>query len=172
MQKFTGLQYLQIDIASNFGLDKLDWDQRIAWVDESHAILEELLPRAETPAMYFAGVQALRRTEAGQPTGYPISLDAASSGLQLLACLTGCEASARLCGVISTGHREDAYTVIYQAMCDATGDVQKIGRPMVKRAVMTSLFSSTAEPRKVFGEGDLLKTFFQTMERMAPGARI
>ncbi|MGQ0565614.1 MAG: DNA-directed RNA polymerase [Gemmobacter sp.] len=170
MQTFTGLQYLQIDIASHFGLDKLDWDQRIAWAEENEEQLEDLLSRAETPAMYFAAVQAYRKTQKGQPTGYAISLDAASSGLQLLAVLTGCEASARLCGVVSTGHREDAYTVIYKAMCAEIGDAARIDRKDTKVAIMTSLYSSTAEPRRVFGEGELLRIFYQTMEAMAPGA--
>lgn len=171
MQTFTGLQYLKIDIASNFGLDKLDWDQRINWVDQNHANLESLLSEAETPALYHAGVQALRKTEAGQPTGYPISLDAASSGLQLLAVLVGCEASAKLCGVVSTGHREDAYKTIYNAMretMDSNSGV--ISREDCKRAIMTSLYSSKAVPKEVFGEGALLETFFHTMEVMSPGA--
>lgn len=170
MQTFTGIDYLKIDIASNFGLDKEDWDTRIAWVDAHEADLEKKLQEAEEPALYYAGVQAYRKTQKGEPTGYPISLDAASSGLQLLACLTGCEDSARLCGVVSTGHREDAYTVIYQAMCRQIGDTAKIERKDTKKAIMTSLYSSTAEPKRIFGEGALLDVFYETMETMAPGA--
>lgn len=170
MQIFTGLEYLKIDIASNFGLDKLDWQDRIAWVDAHEQDLEQKLQEAETPALYHAGVQAYRRTQQGLPTGYPISLDAASSGLQLLAILAGCEASARLCGVVPSGHREDAYTVIYKAMLEKIGDTAKIKRKDTKQAIMTSLYSSTSIPKKIFGEGALLKTFYQTMEEMAPGA--
>lgn len=170
MQTFTGLHYLQIDIASNFGLDKLDWDDRIAWTVAHEHKLEDLVRQAETPAMYHAAVQAYRKAQKGQPTGYAISMDAASSGLQLLALLTGCEKSARLCGVVSTGHREDAYTVIYKAMCAEIGDAARIDRKDTKVAIMTSLYSSTAEPRRVFGEGDLLRIFYRTMETMAPGA--
>ncbi len=170
MQTFTGIDYLKIDIASNFGLDKEDWDTRIAWVDAHEADLEKKLQEAEEPALYYAGVQAYRKTQKGKPTGYPVSLDAASSGLQILACLTGCEDSARLCGVVSTGHREDAYTVIYQAMCQQISDTAKIERKDTKKAIMTSLYSSTAEPKRIFGEGALLDVFYETMETMAPGA--
>ena len=170
MQTFTGMQYLAMDIASNFGLDKLDWDVRLAWVAENEEHLEDLLPQAETPALYYAAVQAYRATQRGEPTGYAISLDAASSGLQLLAVLIGCEQSARLCGVVSTGHREDAYTLIYNAMCAEIGDTSKIERKDTKRAIMTSLYGSTDVPKEVFGEGDLLQVFLRMMDIMAPGA--
>lgn len=170
MQTFSGLDYIKIDVASNFGLDKLDWDDRISWFDQNEDELEKLLPVAEEPALYFAGIQAYKAARQGKPTGYPISLDAASSGLQLLACLAGCEASASLCGVVPTGHREDAYTVIYQAMCAKTNDAARIQRKDTKAAIMTSLYSSQAIPKQVFGEGELLDVFYQTMEERAPGA--
>lgn len=170
MQTFTGLQYLKIDIASNFGLDKMDWDHRIAWVDDHEDQLEDMLNQAAEPALYHAGVQAYRKTQRGEPTGYPISLDAASSGLQILAALVGCEASSSLCGVVSTGHREDAYTRIYGAMCAKIGEAAKIERKHVKQAIMTALYNSTAMPKKIFGEGELLAMFYETMAEMAPGA--
>ena len=168
--EFSGIEYLKIDIAGNFGLDKENWDTRIAWVDQHETQLEELLNQAEEPALYYAGVQAYRKAQQGLPTGYPVSLDATASGLQLLACLTGCEASARLCNVVPTGNREDAYTNLYRIMCDKVGDKARIARKDVKQACMTSLYGSTAEPKRCFGEGELLNVFYQTMESAAPGA--
>lgn len=164
LSTFTGLEYLKIDIASHFGLDKLDWQDRINWVDEREDRLEQLLPQSEEPALYHAAVAAYRAAQRGEPVSHPISLDAASSGLQLLAVLSGCEDSARLCGVVSTGHREDAYMVITEAM----GHGAK--RADSKRAIMTSLYSSQAIPKEVFGEGEMLQIFYKTMETMAPGA--
>lgn len=169
-QSFNGKQYLQIDIANNFGLDKKDWDERLEWFNMNQEKLEKLLPEAEDPALYYASVQAYRKAQMGVATSYPISLDATASGLQISACLTGCERSASLCNVIDTGHREDAYTAIYSAMLAMVGEHAKIDRDKVKKAVMTALYGSKATPKRVFGEGILLQRFFDTMYQEAPGA--
>lgn len=175
MQTFTGRQYLAIDIASNYGLDKETWDTRLEWFSQNESKLEELVATAKEPALFFAGVQAWRDTQAGKPSGYPISLDATSSGLQLLACLTGDRKASLMCNVtdfIEDGEvkRRDAYTVVYQEMLSSIGEDGKIIRDDVKKAVMTALYSSKAEPKRIFGEGQLLYTFYDTMEKLAPSA--
>ena len=170
LQTFTGKQYLAIDIANNFGLDKSDWDERLEWFNTNRSNLEKLLPKAEEPALYFAGVKAFRAAESGKHVSYPISLDATSSGIQILAALTGDRKAAALCNVIDTGHREDAYTGLYTAMCDKIGDRAKIDRKDTKRAIMTAFYSSTAVPKTVFGEGALLDIFYETMKENAPAA--
>lgn len=169
-QQFTPKEYLKIDIASNFGLEKSKWDERIAWFDQNEANLMELLNQAEEPALYYAGVKAWEDVQAGKPIGYMISLDATSSGLQLLAALTGDTKAASLCNVVDTGTREDAYTKIYIEMTRRVGDVAKISRGQCKDAIMTAFYGSTAVPKQVFGEGGLLNVFYQTMNDLAPGA--
>lgn len=170
MQKFTGKEYLKIDIAGNFGLDHESWDDRIAWFNQNEHQLHSLVNQAETPALFYAGVRAWEDVKAGRPTGYMISLDATSSGLQILATLTGDRSAARLCNVVSTGRREDAYTNIYRAMVAKTGSQAKISRDATKQAIMTGLYGSKAEPRKAFGEGELLTVFYDTMNEQAPAA--
>src|SRR5690606_19590575 len=108
--------------------------------------------------------------KAGKPTGYMISLDATSSGLQLLAALTGDLRAAQLCNVVDTGHREDAYTNVYATMLSQLDESGKITRDMAKDAIMTSLYGSTAVPKRVFGEGNLLDVFYFVMENIAPAA--
>ena len=172
MQLFnTGLDYLKIDIASNFGLDKKDWDERIKWYDDHESKLDKLIKQAETPALFYAGMQAMKKAKAGEPSGYPISLDATSSGLQILACLTGDRKAAELCNVINTGHRQDAYTIIYHRMLDKIGGQSGvIKRDDTKQAILTSLYGSQAVPKQVFGTGALLSVFDNTMDESAPAA--
>lgn len=171
MQQFTGAQYLMMDVAAKFGLDKENWDVRLSWFNENEHQLEELVGQADEQAGFLAGVMAYRKAKAGKSTGYTISLDATSSGVQILAALSGCERSARACNLINTGNREDAYTIVYKSMNDSLGSVGYAARDNVKTAVMTSLYGSQAEPRKVFGEGSReLEQFYLTMPVELPGA--
>lgn len=176
-QTFTPAQYLKIDIAGNFGkdeqgrtLEKLKWNERIEWFDRHEGELDNLLSKAENPALFFAGVQAWRAYKAKEPSGYPISLDGCSSGLQILACLLGDRNAASLCNVVDTGNREDAYTLVYEWMLQRLGGQATLDRDPVKRAIMTSLYGSKAEPEKVFGSTPgLLELFFEAMDTLAPG---
>lgn len=169
-QEFTGREYLKIDIASNFGLDKVSWDERLIWFDLNERHLDNLVQSAKEPALFYAGVKAWREVQAGKPIGYMISLDATSSGLQLLAALTGDRLASELCNVVDTGEREDAYTRVYEEMLQRLGETGQIDRERCKDAVMTGLYSSKAVPKRVFGEGALLDTFYQTLTDLAPGA--
>jgi hypothetical protein len=170
MQRFSARQYLAIDIANSYGLDKQDWDQRLAWFNEHEDHLLEMLPKAADPAMYYAGVQAWAQVKAGQPIGYPISLDATASGIQILAVLTGDRSAAELCNVVNTGKREDAYTNVYQHMLTKVGGESKIKRDDIKGAIVPAIYGSTAKPKEIFGEGALLAAFQSTMGELAPAA--
>jgi hypothetical protein len=170
MQKFTGKQYLKIDIANNFGHDKLLWDERLAWFDQNESNLENMVNQADEPALFYAGVQAYRNVQKGLPIGYMISLDATSSGLQLLACLTGDRSAAKLCNVLNTGKREDAYTGVYNYMKSIAGMGADVKRDDCKSAIMTAFYGSKAEPKRVFGDGPMLRIFIKAMKTLAPAA--
>jgi hypothetical protein len=171
-QTFTPREYLKIDIANNYGhgLDKQIWAHRLAWFDAHESELASLVQTADEPALFYAGIKAWADVLAGKPIGYMISLDATSSGLQLLAALTGDRLAAQICNVVDTNQREDAYQNIYRAMLRKVQDTAKIDPDDVKQACMTSLYGSTAVPKKVFGEGAMLDTFYQTMFELTPGA--
>lgn len=169
MQLFSAQEYLAIDIANNYGLDKLNWDDRLLWFQANEDKLESHLPDAEESALYSAGVRAWRRAQEGKPISYPISLDATASGLQLLSVLTGDRSGASLCNVIDTGKREDAYTSLHLEIQKRLGEDSPIVRGDSKHAIMTAFYGSQRVPKDIFGEGKELTTFYQVLTDKAPG---
>lgn len=179
MRHFTATQYLEIDIATNFGLDKNTWDERLAWFEMHREAIESaslenikkfFLPQAKDPALVLAGIMAYRDMLNDQPIGYPIGLDATASGLQLLSVLVCCPLSAALCNVLDSGRCVDAYTEVY-VKAKANGLInQNIDRKGCKQALMTHLYGSKTVPKEVFGEGSDLDVFYETLNQMLPGA--
>ena len=168
-QEFTGIQYLKIDVANNFGLDKKDWDERLEWFENNESTLESQVKNADDPALYYAAVKAYRKAQRKEIVQYPISLDATASGMQILACLTGDDEAAKVCNVINTGHRSDSYDVIYKHMLSILKTAALVSKDKVKSAVMTSLYGSEAQPRDAFGEDTReLAQFYNTMETLLP----
>jgi hypothetical protein len=170
MQMFTPKQYMKIDIANSFGLDKLTWDERLAWFDANESQLLNKLSEAESPAMYYAGVKAWEDVKANRATGYPISLDATSSGIQILSVLTGDRKAAVLSNVLPNqeGKRSNAYAALFQAMQARTGNTARFSYEDLKRSIMTAFYGSEKVPKDIFGEGELLGVFFETLEEEAP----
>lgn len=174
MQTFTPIQYLMLDIASNFGLDKETWDDRLAWFatvqdDILSNNIADLTKQAEEPALFFAGCKAFCQAKKGKSITYPISLDATASGAQILSALIGCEKSARMCNVLDTGRREDLYTNVNTCMNTRLGTDNMVPRADSKQATMTALYGSKKEPKRVFGEDDQLDAFYAVMEEEVPG---
>ena len=79
-QQFTGWEYLCIDLANHYGLDKELFEDRIQWVKTNIVRLEELTQDAEEPYLYYKAVRALRDSMNGIPTNHTVALDSASSG--------------------------------------------------------------------------------------------
>lgn len=80
MIKYSGFQYLLIDISNQFGLDKLLFEQRIEWATEHLDALESFADVAECQPLYKKAVMALRKAQAGIPTGHLVAVDAVCSG--------------------------------------------------------------------------------------------
>lgn len=169
MQRFTGLEYVKIDIANQFGLglDKELWDDRIAWVDKHIDELELIAEDADDEILFRKAVYALRDAQACQPSGYIMGLDATASGPQMLAVLTGCLSTARHVNLINTGKRED----LYLAMAIRMG--LGITRDIIKNPLMVTFYNSKAEPKKVFGDDTPeYITFMETLNEELPGAML
>lgn len=175
MKTFTGFEYLLIDLANAFGLDKLTFERRLAWARSSLDVLEHCLKDAENPPLFYKAMTATRKAQQGIPTGHLVGFDAACSGMQIMSVLMGCEAGAAATGLIHQDVRSDAYSSVTQAInqllsAEGLAGVQ-VSRKQAKSATMTSLYGSTRQPKLIFGEDTPeLKAFFEAMKIVAPGA--
>ncbi|MCB2563695.1 hypothetical protein KQ772_15005, partial [Listeria monocytogenes] len=58
MKTFNAIQYIAIDIANQYGLDKTNYEDRIQWGKTNLNKLEELTQDAEEPYLYYKAVRA------------------------------------------------------------------------------------------------------------------
>lgn len=174
MNQYTGWQWLLIDAATQFGLDKLLFEERIQWAEQHLNALESLLDQAENKPLYHKAVLAIRRAQAGQPTGHLVGVDATCSGIQIMSVLTGCEVGARHTGLIDPTVRADAYSTCTTFMNEELalqGLSVEVPRNDSKIALMTSFYGSKAQPKRIFGEETPeLDAFYAAAKKTAPGA--
>jgi len=171
MKQFYSWEYLLIDVANQFGLDKLLFEERIQWTLEHLQELESLADKAETRPLYLKAVMALRKVQKGIPTGHLVGLDAVCSGIQVMSALTGCEEGAKATGLINTGVRPDAYTACTNTMNKILGGGLEVSRKDAKQALMTVMYGSKKTPKDIFGEDTPeLEAFYQAVQQVAPGA--
>ena len=140
MRQFTAWEYLMIDVANQFGLDKKLFEERIEWAQTNIDKLEELAVHAETKPLYHKAVMAIRKVQQGKPTGHMVGLDASCSGLQLMSAMTGCWVGAEATNLVNPDARNDAYSMCTETMNQALAaqllSVQ-VPRAKAKQALMT-----------------------------------
>ena len=140
MQQYSGWQYLLIDVANQYGHDKMLFEERIQWATDNLDILESLVDTAETKPLYMKAVQAIRKAQKGVPTGHLVGLDSVCSGLQVLSTITGCVSGATMCGLVDPTVRADAYSKVTELMNELLHDqgiTVDIPRKQAKEATMT-----------------------------------
>jgi len=174
MKEFTGFEYIKIDAANHFGLDKETFEDRIKWADDNLHVLEDFTETAENQPQYLAAVMALRKAQAGVPSGHLVGLDACSSGIQIMGTLMGCDVTCESTGLIDPHVRADIYSAVTDVM---NSKLQHEGirvtpsRKDVKQALMTHFYGSTEKPKEIFGDGTIeLEKFYEAQAEVAPGA--
>lgn len=173
MQTFTGYEYLLIDAANQYGHDKWTFDDRLQWAHDNINDLEKLAEGhdwKEKP-LYIKAVMAIRKAQAGEPTGHLVGFDAICSGMQIMSTITGCLSGATATGLVNPNVRADAYTECTSLVQKRIPTFQATERKKIKPAVMTTLYGSKKEPENLFGKGTAeLNAFYEALYEMAPGA--
>lgn len=169
---FTGIEYLAIDVANGYGLDKETFEYRIQWVKDNQKDLEDLATKADEPHLFNKAVAHLRKALKGLPSGHAVALDSVCSGLQLMSVMTGCRSGCFMTGLIAPDVRMDAYTFITDEMNKLLGnDAITIERKDSKQAIMTSLYGSKAKPKEIFGDkSPAYNAFYEVLEDKCKGA--
>ena len=174
MIQYTAWEYLMIDVANSYGLDKKLFEERIEWAQTNIDQLEALADQAETKPLYLKAVMAIRKVQQSKPTGHMVGLDASCSGIQIMSAMTGCWAGAEATNLVNPSARNDAYSMCTENMNKALAaqflSVQ-VPRAKAKQALMTSFYGSKAKPIEIFGvDTPELKAFYNAAVELAPGA--
>jgi len=174
MNLYTGWQYLLIDVANQFGLDKKLFEERIQWATDNLAQLEAVaIAKGEwkEKPLYLAAVMAIRKAQEGKPSGHMVGLDACCSGIQVMSAMAGCPVGAESTGMVNPNERADAYTKTNQVMVDILGPDFSVSREDSKSALMKSFYGSKKVPKDLFGEDTPeINAFYSAAVTIAPGA--
>lgn len=149
------LQWLAMDVARSYGLDKATWSKRLQWTLDNPGFQQG----AKEPFLYKSAWEALQKAQAGQPIDHLISLDATASGIQCLSLMAQDSASAEAVN-LGTEVVNNPYRRVKEHM--GNYDYER-----VKKALMTSFYESVATPLQLFG--DDYERFVAAASTMLPG---
>lgn len=170
METYTPIEYLKIDLANQYGLDKQQFEDRIAWVDRNQVNLEAMVEHAEDRYRFAAALIAFREVQAGKPTGHLVGLDACASGPQIMAALMRDPIGALNTSLVGS-KRNCVYTKTTQVMNKILNMQKTFDRSSVKNALMPFYYGSQKEPKEAFGENtDELNAFYKAQSIVVPGA--
>lgn len=110
---FTPRQWLEMDMARSYGLDKASWAERLVWATNNPTFVEG----AKEPFLYKSALTACQQASQGLPVDHLISLDATASGIQCLALMAQDAESA---AAVNLG--TDKVNNPYQRVKDHMGD--------------------------------------------------
>jgi len=158
-----GLPNLYIAIANHAGKDKLTWQERYDWTAKQNINDIEW----DEPILGRKAIRALQDTKAGKPTGYVMSVDATSSGIQIMAAVSGCKETAKLVNMSDPTTRYDVYTEIADLMNKQLP--KPVPRKIAKQVAMTHFYNSKATPKALLSKNELA-VFYDVIQGLLPGA--
>ena len=161
-----GADWLAIHIANLFGVDKVPFDERIAWVKEHDALIADsgenpldgarLWTQADSPYCALAACiewAGYRKQGASFVSHIPIALDGSNSGLQHFSAMLRDREGASCVNLVPSVKPADIYSqaaASVQKVADTTDEEAgivwaggKVIRRIAKRPVMTYCYSAT-----------------------------
>lgn len=183
---YTGGQWSLIDLANQYGngLDKELFDTRLGWARELVPTLtkcnglfdiadkfQSYIDKAKEPELFAASLINVWDIIKGNPTGYFIELDAASSGCQLMSVATRC-----ITGMKNTGAIGDETPFLYKTIVTIMNKLIPFGSvttpiALVKKATVPYMYGSDAMPKKIFDEA-VVPVFREAYKQAVPRAQL
>ncbi len=109
----VGLYWIKVGIANSSGRDKLEFKDRVQWVDDNLLLIKEVVESpldhvawwndTDEPLLFLSGCKALVDGLNGLPVHYPVPLDATCSGIQIYSGLLLDKEGAEAVNVLQTG---------------------------------------------------------------------
>jgi len=132
-----GMKWLKIDIANHFGMDKLTFEQRLAFFDEKIKTGAIKYTDADDQHLAYRAMKAYNQGLKGEEVAINTYMDATASGLQIYSALTSDATTAKLCNM-NNQDRADIYSMVAQTMSTKMG--VSISRKNIKKSVMTFFY--------------------------------
>jgi len=162
------IEPLYIALANARGFDDWTWKRRIEWAKKQSIGYDMVVPKeVKYPERYVKTIRAILDYQENNPSGYLMELDATASGIQIMAAITGCTATAKEVNLIDPTKRKDVYRSLARKMSKMVD--HKIDRDTVKYPAMTHYYNSLATPRDILEE-DELEAFYSGLNGLLPGA--
>ena len=79
-QSFTGFEYLCIDAANHYGMDKELFETRIQFIEDNIDNLDLLADKAEEPELFRKAAMVIDRARRCLAVGHIVHFDACCSG--------------------------------------------------------------------------------------------
>ena len=181
------ITWIKFEVATCYGLDKSPMQERLDWTSNNHDLIEKVatdpigcLPTwevAEEPFRFLAAAREYYEiviAKTRTTTGLWISIDATSSGLQLLAGMSSDLSTAKLTNCVPSDRPQDAYKVVAEAAKPHIPQrFWKVwDRKNVKRIVMTLPYSAKFQSNLTYiREGLVEKGIEPTTEEVTQTVR-
>lgn len=183
-----GNEWLLIDIANAYGLDKSNWETRLEWSKNNlEAILSDSSNLEVTASDKLLFKQAVKEYKYYIQTGKSkqiVRLDATASGYQLMSVITREEKAMEKLNVLGNTKRQDFYSLVYDRVrelvqprdrddldiwLEAKAKELDLPKPrdVIKASIMTSGYNSVATPKMMLG--NYYGVFEQAIEELANG---
>ena len=186
-----GNEWLLIDIANAYGLDKSNWETRLHWSKEhledmlDDSKLEELVDKASDKLLFRQAVKEYKYYLQTGKSRQIVRLDATASGYQLMSVITRDEKAMEMLNVLGNTKRQDFYSLVYDRVrelvqprdrddldlwLEAKAKELDLAKPrdVIKASIMTSGYNSVATPKMMLG--NYYGVFEQTIDELASGA--